>query len=104
MPSANLIQSAKRWLDTAITTGMSALERPLDQIGQAFALTLLPSEPVDDHEIGALLDGTGDRAPASSNWPTSSRQPVEQVPRFWNSGNSSPLWTSMADRLGASTQ
>ena|SRR5260370_41403459 len=59
MPSANLIQSAKRCLGTAITTGISALSA-LDQVGQALALTFLPSEPVDDHEVGALIDRVGD--------------------------------------------
>jgi hypothetical protein len=30
----------------------------LDQVGKAFSLALLASEPVDDYEIGSLIDGT----------------------------------------------
>ncbi len=32
----------------------------LDQKRKAFSLALLPSEPVDDHEIRALIDRAGD--------------------------------------------
>ena len=35
----------------------------LDQIGKAFALALLPSEPVHDHQICPLIDGAGDLRP-----------------------------------------
>jgi len=52
MPSANLIQSAKRWLGTAMTTGISRSGRARPETkGLSFAL--LPSEPVDDHEVRA---------------------------------------------------
>ena len=59
MPSANLIQSAYRWLGTAITTGTSALNARSIRYERPFP-SLLPSEPVDDHEVGSLVDGIGD--------------------------------------------
>jgi len=58
MPSANLIQSANRWLGTAITTGISALNAR-STIGKALSIALLPSEPVDDHEVRTPIDGAG---------------------------------------------
>src|SRR5437868_10834026 len=36
-----------------------ARERALDQISEPLALALLLAEPVDDDEIGALVDGVG---------------------------------------------
>jgi hypothetical protein len=60
MPLANLIQSAKRWRGTAITTGMSALKARSIRVRKALSLALLPPEPVDDHEVGSPIDRAGD--------------------------------------------
>jgi len=59
IPSANLIQSANRWRGTAKHHRYIGAQRALDQMRKSFAFVLLPPEPVDDHEVGALIDRMG---------------------------------------------
>ena len=102
MPSANLIQSAKRWLGTAITTGISALKARSTRYDRPLPSRSCLPEPVDDHEVGALVDRAGDlRAGVQQLADIQPASVAQQDPRSWNSCSSSPVWTSIAESLAS---
>lgn len=80
-------------------------ERPFDQIAKALALALLPSEAIDDEEIGALIDRTRNLASGVEQLPDIEPAAGRTGPdRSWNSCSSSPVCSSIAESCGASTQ
>ncbi len=60
MPSANLIQSAKRWLGTAITTGISALSARSTRYESPLPSRSWRPKRLTIRQIGSLIDRAGD--------------------------------------------
>ena len=98
IPSANLIQSPKYWLDCD-HHGNIGTERAFDQVGEALAVALPLSEAVDDEEVGAGAKRLGD--PRSRILKPRKIKPAAACAGSKSCGSNifSPLWTSTADRL-----